>query len=126
MTWLEPRPMWSVTLPHLSSRNRYRRLLFNVHPSTLLLRLLTTHSINNLQDLGNHAPIVPTKILGDPEELERHLNRSGADEYNQRRDNGSIFGPNSDLDLLVSIVNLFKTIILERFCELIRINAKYD
>nr|CAD7597948.1 unnamed protein product [Timema genevievae] len=29
------------------------------------------------QALGSHAPIVPTKILGDPEELDRHLLQNG-------------------------------------------------
>lgn len=27
--------------------------------------------------LGSHAPIVPTKILGDPVELDRHLIETG-------------------------------------------------
>ncbi|XP_058790086.1 uncharacterized protein LOC131663616 isoform X2 [Phymastichus coffea] len=40
------------------------------------------------QALGSHAPIVPTKVLGDPEELDRYLLRSGADAYNQRREQG--------------------------------------
>ena len=30
-----------------------------------------------LQALGSHAPIVPTKILGDPDELDRHILQSG-------------------------------------------------
>nr|CAD7568645.1 unnamed protein product [Timema californicum] len=29
------------------------------------------------QALGSHAPIVPTKLLGDPEELDRHLLQNG-------------------------------------------------
>lgn len=29
------------------------------------------------QALGSHAPIVPTKILSDPEELDRHLLQNG-------------------------------------------------
>lgn len=29
------------------------------------------------QALGSHAPIVPTKILADPEELDRHLVQNG-------------------------------------------------
>lgn len=29
------------------------------------------------QALGSHAPIVPTKLLGDPEELDRHLIEHG-------------------------------------------------
>jgi hypothetical protein len=62
------------------------------------------------QALGSHAPIVPTKILGDPDELDRHLLRSGADAHNLRRaqgdtsyDNGAVYGPDAELDLHVSI-----------------------
>ncbi|XP_011504694.1 PREDICTED: uncharacterized protein LOC105367624 [Ceratosolen solmsi marchali] len=58
------------------------------------------------QALGSHAPIVPTKILGDPDELDRHLLRSGVDAHNLRRgqgdttyDNGTVYGPNSELDI---------------------------
>jgi hypothetical protein len=29
------------------------------------------------QALGSHAPIVPTKVLGDAEELDRHLLQNG-------------------------------------------------
>lgn len=29
------------------------------------------------QSLGSHAPIVPTKILSDPDELDRHLVQNG-------------------------------------------------
>ena len=64
------------------------------------------------QALGGHAPIVPTKILGDPDELDRHLLRSGADPHNLRRsqgdtsyDNGSVYGPDSELDMHVSSHN---------------------
>lgn len=69
------------------------------------------------QALGSHAPIVPTKILGDPDELDRHLLRSGADAHNLRRaqaagdnnyDNGTAYGPESDLDAHVSLLSCFK------------------
>ncbi|XP_014208274.1 uncharacterized protein LOC106639270 [Copidosoma floridanum] len=57
--------------------------------------------------LGSQAPIVPTKVLGDPEELDRYLLRSGVEPHGAvgRRppdtsfDNGSIYGPESELDL---------------------------
>ncbi|KAJ8674602.1 hypothetical protein QAD02_005864, partial [Eretmocerus hayati] len=56
------------------------------------------------QALGSHSVVVPTKILGDPDELDRYLLRSGADSHGIRRgdsnyDNGSIYGLESDLDV---------------------------
>lgn len=62
------------------------------------------------QALGSHAPIVPTKILADPEELDRHLVQNGYPQvtYNPTTpslefDNPYIFHQESDLELLVSI-----------------------
>lgn len=65
------------------------------------------------QALGSHAPIVPTKILGDPEELDRYLLHSGTTDTHGnsiRRstgdasyDNGNVYGLDSELDLHVSI-----------------------
>ena len=65
-----------------------------------------------IQALGGNAPIVPTKILGDPEELDRHLLRSGADTVNLRRpdyDNGNVFGPDTALDVHVSLARSLST-----------------
>ncbi|XP_063241822.1 patj homolog isoform X2 [Bacillus rossius redtenbacheri] len=61
------------------------------------------------QALGSHAPIVQTKILGDPEELDRHLLQNGYPEtFNPHLpaldsfDNPSIYGqPDSDIELHV-------------------------
>uniref|UniRef100_A0A0A9YHT4 Multiple PDZ domain protein n=1 Tax=Lygus hesperus TaxID=30085 RepID=A0A0A9YHT4_LYGHE len=59
------------------------------------------------QALGSHAPIVPTKILGDPEELDRHLIQNGYPQvtYNTTTpsldyDSQYIFHQDSDLELL--------------------------
>lgn len=65
------------------------------------------------QALGSHAPIVPTKILGDPDELDRHLVHSVPETYNIRHvqadnayDNGYIFSQESDVEMHVSRQNL--------------------
>ncbi|XP_067003384.2 multiple PDZ domain protein isoform X1 [Anabrus simplex] len=58
------------------------------------------------QALGSHAPIVPTKILADPEELDRHLLQNGYPEtFNTQTpvldsyDNPFIFQQDSELEL---------------------------
>ncbi|KAG9431103.1 inaD-like protein [Apis mellifera carnica] len=58
------------------------------------------------QALGSHAPIVPTKILGDPEELDRHLVHSVPETYNMRHvqpdsayDNGFMYSQESDVEM---------------------------
>ncbi|XP_020285620.1 uncharacterized protein LOC109855592 isoform X2 [Pseudomyrmex gracilis] len=60
------------------------------------------------QALGSHAPIVPTKILGDPDELDRHLVHSvSAENYNMRHvqggdtsyDNGYMYSQESDIEM---------------------------
>ncbi|GLH01324.1 Patj homolog [Gryllus bimaculatus] len=57
------------------------------------------------QALGSHAPIVPTKILGDPDELDRHLLQNGYPEaFNTQTpldnyDNPFIYQQGEDLDL---------------------------
>ncbi|XP_039276607.1 multiple PDZ domain protein isoform X4 [Nilaparvata lugens] len=42
------------------------------------------------QALGSHAPIVPTKILADPDELDRHLVQNGYPEVTYNPANGHI------------------------------------
>lgn len=57
--------------------------------------------------LGSHAPIVPTKILGDPEELDRHLVHSVPENYNIHGNtfyDNEIYPQDSELDMHVSIV----------------------
>lgn len=61
------------------------------------------------QALGSHAPIVPTKILGDPDELDRHLVHSMPETYNMRHvqgdnayDNGYMYSQDSDVEMHVS------------------------
>ncbi|XP_076762944.1 multiple PDZ domain protein [Xylocopa sonorina] len=58
------------------------------------------------QALGSHAPIVPTKILGDPDELDRHLVHSVPETYNIRHvqsdsthDNGYMYSQESDVEM---------------------------
>ncbi|XP_029038727.2 uncharacterized protein LOC114874016 [Osmia bicornis bicornis] len=58
------------------------------------------------QALGSHAPIVPTKILGDPDELDRHLVHSVPETYNMRHvqgdatyDNGYMYSQESDVEM---------------------------
>ncbi|XP_039304524.1 uncharacterized protein LOC105196259 isoform X2 [Solenopsis invicta] len=57
------------------------------------------------QALGSHAPIVPTKILGDPDELDRHLVHSVPESYNVRRgdtgydNNGYMYSQESDIEM---------------------------
>ncbi|XP_049864140.1 multiple PDZ domain protein isoform X5 [Schistocerca gregaria] len=58
------------------------------------------------QALGSHAPIVPTKILGDPEELDRHLVQNGYPEtFNTQTpildsyDNPFMYQQGSELEL---------------------------
>ncbi|XP_011881700.1 PREDICTED: uncharacterized protein LOC105569668 [Vollenhovia emeryi] len=59
------------------------------------------------QALGSHAPIVPTKILGDPDELDRHLVHSVPESYNMRHvqrgdtsyDNGYMYSQESDIEM---------------------------
>ncbi|XP_072746135.1 multiple PDZ domain protein isoform X2 [Anoplolepis gracilipes] len=59
------------------------------------------------QALGSHAPIVPTKILGDPDELDRHLVHSVPENYNMRHvqggdtsyDNGYMYSQESDIEM---------------------------
>ncbi|XP_036145834.1 uncharacterized protein LOC105834064 isoform X3 [Monomorium pharaonis] len=58
------------------------------------------------QALGSHAPIVPTKILGDPDELDRHLVHSVPENYNMRRgdgtgydNNGYAYSQESDIEM---------------------------
>lgn len=65
------------------------------------------------QALGSHAPIVPTKILGDPEELDRHLVQNGYPETLNTRtpvidayDNPFIYQQDSELELHVSICSV--------------------
>lgn len=59
------------------------------------------------QTIGSHAPIVPTKILGDPDELDRHLLHSIPENYNiphLRKDSNaenSIFSQDGDMDMHV-------------------------
>ncbi|XP_063985120.1 patj homolog [Diachasmimorpha longicaudata] len=57
------------------------------------------------QALGSHAPIVPTKILGDPEELDRHLLHAAPETYNlphlrkeSTTDNGG-FNQDGDMEM---------------------------
>lgn len=65
-----------------------------------------------MQALGSHAPIVPTKILGDPDELDRHLVHSVPESYNMRHaqggdtsyDNGYMYSQESDIEMHVSLV----------------------
>lgn len=68
-----------------------------------------------MQALGSHAPIVPTKILGDPDELDRHLVHSvSAENYNMRHvqggdtsyDNGYMYSQESDIEMHVSAAGL--------------------
>ncbi|CAK9809008.1 Patj homolog [Anthophora quadrimaculata] len=47
------------------------------------------------QALGSHAPIVPTKILGDPDELDRYLVHSVPETY----DNGYMYSQESDVEM---------------------------
>lgn len=61
------------------------------------------------QALGSHAPIVPTKILGDPDELDRHLIHSTPETYNVRHtktdsnyDNGYMYTQDTDIEMHVS------------------------
>ncbi|XP_025158987.1 uncharacterized protein LOC105190328 isoform X2 [Harpegnathos saltator] len=57
------------------------------------------------QALGSHAPIVPTKILGDPDELDRHLVHSVSDSYNARHAQGDssydgyMYSQESDIEM---------------------------
>ncbi|KAH0953999.1 hypothetical protein HN011_006386 [Eciton burchellii] len=59
------------------------------------------------QALGSHAPIVPTKILGDPDELDRHLVHSVPESYSMRHvpggdtgyDNGYMYSQESDIEM---------------------------
>ncbi|XP_051172782.1 patj homolog [Leptopilina boulardi] len=58
------------------------------------------------QALGSHAPIVPTKILGDPDELDRHLIHSTPETYNVRHtktdsnyDNGYMYTQDPDIEI---------------------------
>nr|XP_012235095.1 PREDICTED: uncharacterized protein LOC105679582 isoform X2 [Linepithema humile] len=55
------------------------------------------------QALGSHAPIVPTKILGDPDELDRHLVHSMPESYRQGGDtgydNGYMYSQESDIEM---------------------------
>lgn len=58
------------------------------------------------QALGSHAPIVPTKILGDPDELDRHLIHSTPETYNVRHtktdsnyDNGYMYTQDPDIEM---------------------------
>ncbi|XP_076682562.1 uncharacterized protein LOC143376298 isoform X3 [Andrena cerasifolii] len=58
------------------------------------------------QALGSHAPIVPTKILGDPDELDRHLVHSVPETYSMRHvqgdttyDNGYMYSHESDVEM---------------------------
>lgn len=61
------------------------------------------------QALGSHAPIVPTKILGDPDELDRHLVHSMPESYSMRQggdtgyDNGYMYSQESDIEMHVSV-----------------------
>ncbi|XP_024085468.1 inaD-like protein isoform X2 [Cimex lectularius] len=60
------------------------------------------------QALGSHAPIVPTKILADPEELDRHLIQNGypqvtynlATPNNDSYENPFMFHQDADLELM--------------------------
>lgn len=62
------------------------------------------------QALGSHAPIVPTKILADPEELDRHLLQNGYPQVTFNPTTPSIdydgsynlFRQDSDFEILVS------------------------
>ena len=47
------------------------------------------------QALGSHAPIVPTKILGDAEELDRHLLQNG---YGKATISGAPLPSGADLE----------------------------
>lgn len=52
--------------------------------------------------LDSHAPVVPTKLLGDPEELDRHLVQAGYPSTTY--DSPFIYtGTDSDIDLQVII-----------------------
>ncbi|XP_043273107.1 patj homolog isoform X2 [Venturia canescens] len=56
------------------------------------------------QALGSHAPIVPTKILGDPEELDRHLENNVPENSQKLRhstdsENGSIYIQEQDIEI---------------------------
>lgn len=78
-------------------------------------RIKISSSPGYLQALGSHAPIVPTKILGDPDELDRHLVHSVPESYNMRHvqrsdssyDNGYMYSQESDIEMHVSISPLF-------------------
>jgi len=67
------------------------------------------------QALGSHAPIVPTKILGDPDELDRHLLQNGYPEtFNPHTpvvdtyDNHFIFSQqDSEIELHVSCTEMW-------------------
>lgn len=63
------------------------------------------------QALGSHAPIVPTKILNDPEELDRHLVQNGYPQVTYTSssassyDNPFIFNRDSEeIDVSIDIV----------------------
>ncbi|XP_012284619.1 patj homolog isoform X2 [Orussus abietinus] len=58
------------------------------------------------QALGSHAPIVPTKILGDPDELDRHLVHNAPETYGPRPpqdestyDNGYAYSQEADIEM---------------------------
>lgn len=58
------------------------------------------------QALGSHAPIVPTRILGDPDELERHLVHSVPESCNRNvqpgetnYDNGYMYSQEPDIEM---------------------------
>lgn len=74
------------------------------------------------QGAGSHAPIVPTKILGDPVELDRYLVENGyAETFVQPPSNNSFSAPfiysgqQTDVQLHVSICNYFNNFIIEVF-----------
>ncbi|KAF7990582.1 hypothetical protein HCN44_000387 [Aphidius gifuensis] len=57
------------------------------------------------QTIGSHAPIVPTKILGDPDELDKHLLHSIPENYNiphfrtDSNPENNRFSQDSDMDM---------------------------
>ncbi|XP_017774513.1 PREDICTED: uncharacterized protein LOC108561189 isoform X2 [Nicrophorus vespilloides] len=75
-----------------------------VHVRLVVARPVESTS-TDYQTLGSHAPIVPTKILGDPVELDKHLNENGySDIYFQNPSNSYstpyiYSGQQSDLQL---------------------------
>lgn len=78
-----------------------------VHVRMVVARPVESSS-SEYQTLGSHAPIVPTKILGDPVELDRHLIENGyAETFSQPPSNSYnapfIFtGQQTDIQLHVS------------------------